>query len=102
VNLLPGDTCSYQIEMNNGLPVFWMNTTLGFDIEWVDYMYNFIRGRFLQTATPRAPTNTYSALNRLTRDTKPTRRIVTTQIVNGTIKYFGSDARALGIMSGRY
>ena len=30
------------------------------------------------------------------------RRNVSTQIVNGTIKFTGSDARSLGITSGRY
>ena len=38
VKLLPGDTCSYQIQIYCGLPTFWMNTTTGFDIEYVDYL----------------------------------------------------------------
>jgi hypothetical protein len=84
--------------MHTGLPTFWMNTTNGFDIEMVDYMQTADGSRFLWYDTIAK----YPELNRLSRGTESIKRTVSTQIVNGTIKLTGSDARSLGITSGRY
>jgi hypothetical protein len=37
ISLGPGETCSYMISAECGMPAFKPNTTLGFDIETIDY-----------------------------------------------------------------
>jgi hypothetical protein len=65
ITLQPGETCSFQIATECGLPMFQPSNTTGFDIEMIDYsdIDGTARRRFLQIVPAKTNTTTSNSSN---------------------------------------
>ncbi len=88
INLQPGDTCSYLVNTQCGLPQYSFGaSTAGFSIESIDYLDTNINGkRVLQTTTTTntTKTNTTTTNTTSTNTTKTNTTTTTTNTTNTT------------------